>query len=135
MIKTVTYIFHSSCPFSSCFPFLSSAPPGLKVRSLILVCMGVMGVTTVWSLSGRNMIFMLMVSLLHSGSTLGLFCMFASMLLDFAFSLFLCSFRLHPNLVSMVPFVRARYNFVVLFVTPKSSFIQLHVCISITDFW
>lgn len=80
--------------------------------------------------------FMLMFSSFSLlGSTLGLFCMFANTLLDFPFSSFLCSFTLHPNLVSMVPFTHVRYYFFFLFVTPKTGFIQHQVCISTTDHW
>lgn len=55
--------------------------------------------------------------------------------------LYLCSLftalRLHATskLPYMVPFMYVRYSFFVLFVTLKTSSVQAHFCISLTDPW
>jgi len=51
---------------------------------------------------------------------------------NFALYSLICSSILHPDTQYMLPFMRVRYCFYVLFVTPKSSFVYLHVCISLT---
>lgn len=72
-------------------------------------------------------------SLLTVGSTWDRFSMFGKTTLHLSLSSLVCNSTLHLIFVYMVAFMGIRYYFFVLFVTPKTSFVQLQVCISLTD--
>lgn len=68
--------------------------------------------------------------------TWGFFCTFSNKVLLFAFSSLACNYVFFfLFILSVLLFVYLIYSFFLLFFIPKNSFVQLQVCISLTDHW
>lgn len=88
------------------------------------------------SFAGRNIMFILMISssLLWEPNDFGGSFLYVWLLaLTFFSFVLVCSSMLDLNFVYMVSFTFIRYYFIVLFVVPKMSFVELQVCISSGD--
>lgn len=68
---------------------------------------------------------------LAQGSTWGW--LFASMLWCLSLSFLLSAVTLYPNFLEVTPFRYIENYFCLLFLTPISSFVQVHVCVSLSD--
>ena len=132
--KMVTHTLLGFYPFSLYFTHPSTAPVGRKVGGFILMCacVEIWRLVSIWSpLLGGYDLHVDGFSFFALGSTWCHFYTFASMYLHL--SSLVCSARLHLILRFVVPITYVSYYFFVLFVTPKTGFIQLQVSISLTD--
>lgn len=122
-------------------PGVSLAPPQLLwvVVLLVLFWWWWVGVVVscqhLESFAGRSMRFMLMVfSFLTAGSIWDHFSMLGKTL-DLSLSSLFCNSTQHLIFAIHSCFYGIGYCLFVIFVTSKTSFVQLLVCISLTDLW
>lgn len=102
---------------------LSAAPLGPEVNGFILVVAALWLVVSTWNSSLGGMF--VLVSSFSLKDPIRVVFMFASTLLHLSLSSGVCSSTLTSNLVYMMCFMNVTYYFFVLFVAPKTSFVQL----------
>lgn len=120
-------------PSSGCYTCPFSPPLGPKIAAFILV----MGVTAscqhLESFAGRSVRFMLIVSSLPTVGSTWIHFSLEKQLYTYLFLHWFAVPHYTWLLLYVGAFVGIRYCSFILFVTPESSFVQLEVCISLTD--